>query len=101
MPLDGRSGIARGYVELSGEASRTSVGRVCSGRLHRSCESVEATSRSSGEAWDAYPSVCSSPDDCGRWWRCELAARRALVIFRARAAVIEARSGSWSSPIAR
>jgi hypothetical protein len=87
MPLDGRSGIARGYVELSGEASRTPVGRVFSGRLRRSCEAVEATSRSSGEAWGAYPAVCSSPVDCGRWWRCELEARRALAIFRARSAV--------------
>jgi len=93
--------VARVYTDMAPDAPSMAVGRAFSGRLQRSCESVEATSRAPWSDFEAYPAECLGPKACDRWLECARWMRRAEVIYRARMAVLEAGTGSWSPPIAR
>jgi hypothetical protein len=89
------------YVDLRLGAPSEPLGQRFSGRLHRSCESVEATSRAPWSDFEAYPAECLGAKTCDRWLECRRWAWRQGVIYRARLAVLEASAGSWLPPIAR
>jgi hypothetical protein len=97
VKTDRLSGIGHGYVELPLGASDNVTGRRFSGKLHRSCESVEALSRASWSDFEAYPAVCLSPGGCLHWRECIRLQRRRGIIQTARAFARSILRSRWRS----
>jgi len=75
------------YVEPRLEADSSPLGRRFSGRLNRSCESVEASLARKESAFLAYPAECDLPALCEARHACTLAQRRAQRVRTAQLAL--------------
>ncbi len=87
------------YTNFDG--SGAPVGRVFSGRLNRSCESVEATPGPKESAYLAYPAECELVKRCVASRICWRAVRRELVILDAQIACDNPNAAAMRSTSAR